>query len=76
MSVYTINLGSMARRAAHKNPDRVALVSHEGERLTYLREKIAGFKCPKSVKFVEELPKNPAGKILKKDLRTRYGGLP
>lgn len=35
MDIYTINLGSMLTRTAHKNPSRVALVSHEGERLAY-----------------------------------------
>jgi acyl-CoA synthetase (AMP-forming)/AMP-acid ligase II len=42
--------------------------------IDFCKERIAGFKCPKSVEFVEVLPKNPAGKILKKDLRERYGG--
>ncbi|MFH1243218.1 MAG: long-chain fatty acid--CoA ligase [Pseudomonadota bacterium] len=42
------------------------------EIIDFCRGKIAGFKCPKSVKFLEELPKNAAGKILKRVLRERY----
>ena len=42
------------------------------EIIDFCRGKIAGFKCPKSVEFLEELPKNPAGKILKRVLRERY----
>lgn len=45
---------------------------YEQEIIHFCRERIAGFKCPKSVDFVVALPKNPAGKILKKDLRARY----
>ena len=36
------------------------------------RERIAGYKCPKSVDFIEALPRNPSGKILRKDLREPY----
>lgn len=42
------------------------------EIIGFCRGKIAGFKCPKSVDFLQELPKNPAGKILKGALRKRY----
>jgi len=41
----------------------------EKEIIDFCRERIAGFKCPKSVEFMDELPKNPAGKILKRVLR-------
>jgi fatty-acyl-CoA synthase len=44
----------------------------EDEVIGFCREHIAGFKCPKSVDFVDALPKNPAGKILKRELRERY----
>ncbi len=40
--------------------------------IAWAREHIAGFKVPKSVDFVDELPRNPSGKILKKDLRAPY----
>jgi fatty-acyl-CoA synthase len=41
----------------------------------HTREKLAGFKRPKFVVFAEALPKNPSGKILKRDLRTRHADL-
>ncbi|MFF5261586.1 long-chain-fatty-acid--CoA ligase [Actinomadura viridis] len=44
----------------------------EEEILAYARERLAGFKRPRSVDFVEALPRNPSGKILKKDLRAPY----
>ncbi len=37
--------------------------------LAYCREHLAGFKVPASVDVVDELPRNPTGKVLKKDLR-------
>lgn len=42
------------------------------ELITFARERIAGYKVPKSVDFVEALPRNPSGKILKKELRRPY----
>jgi acyl-CoA synthetase (AMP-forming)/AMP-acid ligase II len=42
------------------------------EIIDWARERIAGFKVPKSVDFADELPRNPSGKILKKDLRAPY----
>ncbi len=42
------------------------------EIIAYARERLATFKCPTSVDWVTELPRNPSGKILKKDLREPY----
>jgi acyl-CoA synthetase (AMP-forming)/AMP-acid ligase II len=33
---------------------------------------VASYKAPKSVEFLEALPKNPQGKILKKEIRAKY----
>lgn len=40
--------------------------------IAYAKENIAGFKCPKSVDFIEALPRNPSGKILRRELRAPY----
>jgi fatty-acyl-CoA synthase len=47
-------------------------VINSNDIITYTREHIADFKCPKSVDFVDSIPRNPAGKILKKALRGPY----
>ena len=44
----------------------------EEDIINFTRQKIAGFKTPKSVDFINELPRNPSGKILKKELRKPY----
>jgi acyl-CoA synthetase (AMP-forming)/AMP-acid ligase II len=40
--------------------------------ITWSRERIAGFKVPKSIDVIEALPRNASGKILRKDLRAPY----
>ncbi|MGZ4460545.1 MAG: long-chain-fatty-acid--CoA ligase [Nocardioidaceae bacterium] len=42
------------------------------ELVDWSRDKIAGFKRPHSVDFVDELPRNPSGKLLKRVLRAPY----
>jgi long-chain acyl-CoA synthetase len=42
------------------------------ELIAWARERIAGYKLPKSVDFVDALPRNPTGKILKRELREPY----
>jgi acyl-CoA synthetase (AMP-forming)/AMP-acid ligase II len=44
----------------------------EAELVAYCRERLAHFKCPKSIDVVPALPRNPTGKILKRDLRAPY----
>lgn len=39
----------------------------------YLTERLARYKHPKALEIVEALPRNPAGKVLKTELRMRYG---
>lgn len=56
-----------------------AVVLRKGERATeeeiieHCRRNLAGYKKPKKVYFVHELPRNPSGKVLRKDLREKYG---
>jgi acyl-CoA synthetase (AMP-forming)/AMP-acid ligase II len=58
---------------------RAMVVLKPGEEATaeeiieYCRSKLAGFKRPRSVVFLDTLPRNQMGKILKKDLKEKYG---
>ncbi len=47
-------------------------VALEAELIEYARARIARYKCPKSVDFVEELPRLPTGKLYKSVLKDRY----
>ncbi|HEY3810704.1 MAG TPA: AMP-binding protein [Acidimicrobiales bacterium] len=44
--------------------------------MAYAREHLAGYKVPRSVSFVDELPKTGSGKVLKRELRAAYGPAP
>src|SRR5205085_11725768 len=44
------------------------------ELVAFAREQLAGYKLPRSVDFVEELPRTPTGKVLKRELLERYAG--
>ncbi len=44
----------------------------EDELIAFCKDNIAGYKKPRSVDFVDELPKNNYGKILKRELRAKY----
>jgi acyl-CoA synthetase (AMP-forming)/AMP-acid ligase II len=42
------------------------------EIIAHARERIAGYKLPKSVDFIDALPRNPTGKVLRRELRAPY----
>ena len=42
------------------------------ELTAYCREHLAHFKCPRTVDFVDELPRLPTGKLYKRFLRDQY----
>jgi acyl-CoA synthetase (AMP-forming)/AMP-acid ligase II len=43
-----------------------------GDVIAFAREHLGGYKVPRRVEVVDELPRNVAGKVLKRDLRARY----
>ena len=52
------------------------VVTSADELVAFARERLAGYKLPRSVDFVDELPRNPSGKVLKHELRDRYRSVP
>ena len=58
---------------------RAVVVLKKGEMATpeeiieFCRSKLSGFKRPRSVVFIDCLPRNPMGKVLRKKLREEYG---
>jgi long-chain acyl-CoA synthetase len=43
-----------------------------GELVAFARERLAGYKLPRSLDYVDDLPRTPSGKVLKRELRERY----
>jgi len=41
------------------------------ELIDYARERMAAYKAPRYIEFIDALPRNPAGKVLKRELRAR-----
>lgn len=58
---------------------RAVIALKPGQKMTaeevieYCKENLASYKKPRSVIFLEQLPRNPAGKVLKTVLREHYG---
>jgi fatty-acyl-CoA synthase len=45
----------------------------EDELKDYVRENLARYKVPREIVFVDELPRNPSGKVLKRELVEQAG---
>ncbi|MGE0630120.1 MAG: malonyl-CoA synthase [Hyphomicrobiaceae bacterium] len=58
----------VARAPGGTPPDETAMLRH-------LEGRLAKFKCPKRIVFVDDLPRNAMGKVQKAELRARYDGL-
>jgi acyl-CoA synthetase (AMP-forming)/AMP-acid ligase II len=44
----------------------------EKDIIEFCKQRLARYKAPKSVEFLEALPKTPSGKILKREMREKY----
>jgi acyl-CoA synthetase (AMP-forming)/AMP-acid ligase II len=61
--------GESVKAVVALKPDTQAT---EEELIAWCRDQLAHYKCPKSVDVLDALPRNPTGKILKRDLRAPY----
>ena len=69
IGVPDVEWGEEVRAVVVRRADSVG----EEELIQYCQQKLAGYKRPRSVVFVDELPRNVMGKVLKRDLREQYG---
>ena len=61
--------GEVAKALVVLKPNAAAT---ESELIEFCRSRLAHYKCPRSIEFVDNLPKTGTGKVLKKDLRKKY----
>jgi fatty-acyl-CoA synthase len=61
--------GEVGQAVIVKSTDAAGSVLDETAILNFCRERLARFKVPQSVRFIDELPRNATGKILKRELR-------
>jgi long-chain acyl-CoA synthetase len=46
----------------------------EAELVAFARDRLAGYKLPRVIELVDELPRTPSGKVLKRELRDQLRG--
>ena len=63
----------VVRNAAGNHAAGDAAAVTENELIEHCRQRLAGFKRPRSIVFVDALPRNVMGKVLKRDLREEFG---
>jgi fatty-acyl-CoA synthase len=65
-------MGEAVKAVVQPAPDAVPGPELEREILAYVRGRVAHYKAPRSVDFVDELPRTPTGKLVKGKLKARY----
>ncbi|MEN3586200.1 FadD3 family acyl-CoA ligase [Streptomyces sp. ZYX-F-203] len=68
VGVPDARLGEVGRAWVVRAPDGLLT---EGELIAWARREMAGYKVPRSVRFVDALPRNATGKVAKETLRAR-----
>jgi long-chain acyl-CoA synthetase len=74
IGIPNVDLGEEVKAVVQPMPEVEAGPELERELLTFCREHLAHFKCPRSIDFEAELPRLPTGKLYKRLLRDRYWG--
>ncbi|MEM7020389.1 MAG: AMP-binding protein [Pseudomonadota bacterium] len=64
--------GEEVKAVVELKPETVASNELANELITFCREQLAHYKCPKTVDFVDRLPRSDAGKVFRKRVRDSY----
>ncbi|TKJ24842.1 hypothetical protein A6V29_04600 [Blastococcus sp. CCUG 61487] len=64
--------GESVKAVVELQPGREPSDELAAEMLAWCRDRLAHFKCPRTVDFVDELPRTPSGKLSKRTLRERF----
>ena len=66
--------GEVVKTVVELQPGVLPSPGLAAELITYCRERMAHFKCPRTVEFIDELPRQDNGKLYRGVLRDRYAG--
>ena len=66
------DMGEVVKAVVQSTAGAVVGPELEAELIAFCRERLAGFKCPRSVDFRDELPRYPTGKLYKRLLRDEF----
>jgi long-chain acyl-CoA synthetase len=72
IGVPNADLGEEVKAVVIPSPGQVAGDELAAELIAYCRSRLAHYKCPVTVDFVDELPRLATGKLLKRQLRAKY----
>ncbi len=72
--VPNVDLGEEVKAVVQVMPGQAADAALAQELLEFCQQHLSRQKCPRSVDFIDELPRLPTGKLYKKPLRDRYWG--
>jgi long-chain acyl-CoA synthetase len=66
------DMGESVAAIVQPAPGAVPGPELEQEIIAFVKSRIAGFKAPRTVRFVDDLPRTEAGKLMKAELKERY----
>jgi acyl-coenzyme A synthetase/AMP-(fatty) acid ligase len=72
IAVPDSEMGEAVKAVVQPVDPRAATAALSAELLAYCRAELATYKCPRTIDFVHELPRDPNGKLYKRLLRERY----
>ena len=74
VSVPNDDLGEEVKAVIEVMPGVRADAALADELIAYCRAGLAKIKCPRSIDFIDQMPRLPTGKLYKKALRDKYWG--
>ena len=72
--VPNVDLGEEVKAVVQVMPGQAADTQMADRLIAHCREHLAAMKCPRSIDFIEEMPRLPTGKLYKTGLRDKYWG--
>ena len=65
-------MGEEVKAVVQRVPSELGDAELEAVLIAYCKEHLSKMKCPRSIDFIDELPRTPTGKLVKRHLRDRY----